>query len=206
MLRLTVEDGHLEYVNGFNGDPQTVTRYGGERWEQVSSDLLCGVADTFQDVAIIFTGRSASQLQNRVNQTNRGKAVEREDTLGGWLPLNASNRHKSIYSVSEQQEWLFVPHSREAVEDVISWIFWEENFRATAFNGYRDFRSLLLSTTWSVGSDALEKVIKACVDGALFQVAWGPGAWHMFPGSIHLSSLIRLADPVVARINMELTD
>jgi hypothetical protein len=206
VLRLTSKDGHLEYVNGFDADPQTVTRYGGERWEQVSSDLLCGVADTFQDAAIIFTGRSTSQLQNGVDQASRGKAVEREDTLGGWRPLNASNRHKSIYSVSEQQEWLFVPNSREAVEAVISWIFWEENFRATAFTGYRDFRSRLLSATWNVASGDLEKLIEACVDGALFQMAWGPGTWHLFPGSIHLSSLIRLADPVVARINTELTD
>jgi hypothetical protein len=206
VLRLTAKDAHLEYTNGFDADPPTVTRYGGERWEEVSSDLLCGVADTFQDVAIIFTGRSTSQLQNGISQANRKLNVEREDTAAGWLPLNASNRHKSTYSVSEQQEWLFVPHRREAVEEVISWIFWEESFRAIAFTGYRDFRSRLLSTTWNVASGALENLIKTCVDEALFQMAWGPGAWHLFAGSIPLSSLIRLADPVVARINTELTD
>ena len=199
MLILTIEGGYLQYVNGFNANPPTVTRYRGERWEQVPSDLLCGVADTFQDVAIIFTGRSTSQLQNSINEASDQSGVEREHTPGGWLPLNASNRHKSIYYVSEQQEWLFVPNMREAVEEVISSIFWEENFRATAFTGYREFRSLLLSTTWNFGSGALEELIKASIERALFQMTWGPGAWRLFPGSIPLSSLIRLADPVVAR-------
>jgi hypothetical protein len=32
----------------------------------------------------------------------------------------------------------------------------------------------------------------------------GPGAWLL--GSIELSHLLRLADPVVARINTEITD
>jgi hypothetical protein len=34
----------------------------------------------------------------------------------------------------------------------------------------------------------------------------GPGAWLLFPGSLELSHLVRLADPVAARINTELTD
>jgi hypothetical protein len=88
----------------------------------------------------------------------------------------------------------------------VSPYFGKRTFPATAFTGYREFRSLLLSTTWNFGSGALEELIKASIDRALFQMTWGPGAWRLFPGSIPLSSLIRLADPVVARINTELTD
>ena len=206
MLRLTAENGHLEYSNGFAAAPQTVTRYAGERWEEVTSDLLCSVADTFKDVGIIFAGNS-SQLLDRLSQANLKASVEREYTTSGWLPINADNQLKSVYSFSEKRAWLFVPNSREAVEEVVSWTFWEEDFRATAFTGYRELRDRLLSTKWNVESGDLEAfVAQACTAVALFQMTWGPGTWRLFPGSIELGSLTRLADPVVARINTELTD
>jgi hypothetical protein len=86
------------------------------------------VADAFQDVAIIFTGQSPSPLQKSVDQPNRAGVLEREGTIGGWLPLNADNALRAIYSVSGQQEWLFVPNSREAVEEVVSWLFGKRTF------------------------------------------------------------------------------
>jgi hypothetical protein len=48
MLRLALIDDSLRYVNGFNAKPWVVTRYLGERWEQIGPDLLCGIADVFR--------------------------------------------------------------------------------------------------------------------------------------------------------------
>lgn len=207
MLRLTAEDGYLEYTNGFNAGPQAVTRYDGERWEEVSADLLCGVANVFQDVGIALIGKTMPELLNRITQTNRESEPYWEHTSAGWLPIGANNTHKSIYSFSETRGWLFVPSSREAVEQVVSWIFWAEDFRATAFTGYHEVRNRLLSADWNVDNGDLETfVTKACVEAALFQMTWGPGSWRLFPGTVKLESLVRLADPVVARINTELTD
>lgn len=212
MLSLTVEDNCLRYENGFNASPWTVTRYHGERWEQVGADLLCGIADTFQDVGLVVTGKSTSvTLESLKCVTIHGNHVQIAPQAS-WVAADSSaKRLKAVYSFSETDGWLFVPDCREAVEDVISWTMWagpkEEGFRATAFPGYLTFRDRLDSKVWDGTSTALAALVrKQCLDEALFQTSSGPGGWTVYPGFVTLSRLFRLAEPVVARINTELTD
>jgi hypothetical protein len=212
MLRLTLEEHHIEYENGFNAAPWTVTRYHGEHWEQVGSDLLCGVADVFPDVGIVATGKSSSMsLESVKSVTMRGNSI-RVPAGDRWAPIESSKtNNRAVYSFAEQHGWVFVPASREAVEDVVSWTMWatkgEQGFRSTAFPGYREFRKRLDSQPWDVqNGDLATFVTEYCIDRALFQMISSPGTWVLSPGSIELSHLLRRADPVVARINTEITD
>ena len=208
MLRLTLTDECLQYDNGFYAGHPTVTRYAGERWEQIPSDLLCGIADVFEDVGIVFIGKSPvpSVLLERAIAAVDKTEPHWEHTSGGWLAPGIENTHKSIYAISDDGNALYVPNSREAVEECLCWIFWED-FRGIAFSGYRAFRERLLSTAWIIDNgDLASFVTTTCVSPALFQIKWAPGSWRLFPGAVKTESLVRLADPVVARINTELTD
>lgn len=212
MLLLTVEDGWLRYDNGFNAAPLTVTRYYGERWEQVGSDLLCGIADVFQDVGIVATGRSDSITSETLSVVSTDGNSRLRPTGDRWVPIDtADKKGKAIYAFTpEQSDWLFVPNCREAVEELMSWIMFRptgEGFRASAFLGYSTFRQQLESDNWRGQAVALATLVRErCLDKALFYTESGPGTWFVYPGAIELAHLLRLAEPVVARINTELTD
>lgn len=212
MLRLIVNEGHLEFQNGFNAFPYPVTRYHGEQWEQVGSDLLCGIADGFPDVGIVVTGNSATVTSETLKHVTRDGNGNRRPTGDGWVSIDDDDKQcKAIYSYSESHGWLFVPNCRESVEDVISWTMWagsgEQGFRATCFLGIREFRTRLESESWQGKANGLARLVREhCLDKALFQTESGPGTWFAYPGSIEISHLVRLADPVIARINTELTD
>ena len=129
-----------------------------------------------------------------------------------WVPIDAADReYKSVYSLSEEHGELYIPYCREAVEDIAAWEIFapaaEEGYRSVAFLGNRAFRQHLATQAWNVrNGDLAAFVNESCVNRALFQMVWSPGTWILFPGSIELSQLVRLADPVAARINTELTD
>lgn len=212
MLMLTLKDDRIIYVNGFNADPWTVTRYHGEHWEQVGSDLLCGVADVFQDVGIVATGISSSMPSLEAVKTVSIRGNSMRIPVGErWAKIDAPKANRAVYSFSDEHGWIFVPHSREAVEDVISWTMWalkeEQGFRSTAFLGYREFRQRLDFQPWEVQNGDLAAFVNDyCIERALFQMIASVGAWSFIPGSIRLTHLLRLADTVVARVNTELTD
>jgi hypothetical protein len=214
MLRLRLEDGVIKFDNGFNSQPQTVTRYSGKRWEQVGSDLLCGIADVFQDVGIVVTGESASRSGGTVkvstltpNRRAKGLFLTQD-----WVPIDdPDRRHRAIYSLSDLYGEVYVPSCRETVEDVMSWTMWalkgESGYRSTVFPGNRKFRERLDSQSWEIHNGDLSRLVTTrCLERALFTMTMGPAAWQLFPGSIELAHLVRLADPVVARINTELTE
>jgi hypothetical protein len=216
MLMLTLKDDRITYTNGFNATPFTVTRYHGEHWEQVGSDLLCGVADVFQDVGVVATGKSSSMpsLEAVKSVSIRGNSM-RIPAGERWTKIDAPEANRAVYSFSDEHGWIFVPHSREGVEDLISWTMWatmwavkeEQGFRSTAFLGYREFRQRLDFQPWEVhNGDLAAFVNEYCIERALFQMIATPGAWSFIPGSIGLSHLLRLADTVVGRVNTELTD
>ena len=76
-----------------------------------------------------------------------------------------------------------------------------------AFSGLKGFRKYLNSQSWRQDSPLLSEFVKEkCVDGALFTMKWVPSAFTLYPGSVTLDQLLRLADPVVARINTVRTD
>lgn len=212
MLKLTLEQDFLKYENGFNASPWSVTRYHGERWAQVASDLVCGVADVLQDVGVVAIGRSTCRERGSVKycplMENGLDALARKR----WVAIDVADRsHKSVYSLSEEHGELYVANSREAVEDVAEWTMFapadEEGYRFSAFPAYKSFRKHLDHEAWDVrNGDLASFVTETCVTAAYFRMISGPGTWLLFPGSIELSHLIRLADPVVARINTALTD
>jgi hypothetical protein len=214
MLKLTIEGGVMKYDNGFIGDPQTVTRYAGERWEQVGSDLLCGIADVFPDVGIIVTGKSASRSNGTIKVSGLSPN-RREDGIiarSDWQPIDEPDRRfRAVYSLSDSYGEVYVPSCRETVEDAMSWTLWsgkgEEGYRSTVFPGNREFRERLDSQSWEIHNGDLSDLVRTyCLERALFSMLAMPGAWWLFPASVELAHLVRLADPVVARINTELTD
>jgi hypothetical protein len=212
MLRFDVHEGHLQYANGYNAEPMSVTRYFGERWEQVASDILCGIADVFQDVGLVTIGRSTSRSRRSVKCYSLTPDENERLELDRWVPIDAGERvHKAVYSLSEEYGELYVPDCREAVEQIAEWVMFapvnEEGYRSIAFPGYRDFRKRLDGESWNVhNGDLAAFANEMCVEKAYFQMLWGPGVgWH-FPGSIELTHLIRLMDPVVARINTTLSE
>jgi hypothetical protein len=212
MLRLELHDGHLKYVNGFNASPWSVTRYHGEHWAQIASDLLCGVADVLQDVGIVTVGRSTCRSRGSVKYCAIAGSDNEVLTQKRWVPIDAADRaHKSVYSLSEEHGELYVPNSREAVEEVSDWIMFvpdqEEGYKSIAFPDYNDFRKRLDGKSWNVRNGDLARFVNEnCVERAYFYMLIGPSPWLLFPGSIELNQLVRLADPVAARINTELTD
>lgn len=210
MLRAELKDGEIFCENGFNASPWTVTRYGGEQWERVGAALLCGVADVFPDVGIVTTGSSSIDLEAiPLAAIVDGAASEPRDD--GWVPISPGHAWKSVFASIENRWRLFVPNCRESVEQVMSWTMWSESpdlaFRSTAFSGYKRFRQELGSVDWAAqGSDLQGFIRERCLEKALFQMGAGPGAWSLIPGSLELSHLFRLAEPVMTRINTELTD
>jgi hypothetical protein len=121
MLKLTLGEDFLKYENGFNASPWSVTRYHGEHWAQVGSDLLCGVADVLQDVGIITIGKSTCRERGSVKYCPIAGSEPETLTHKRWVPIDVADRsHKSVYSLSEEHE-LYVANSREAVEDVAEW-------------------------------------------------------------------------------------
>lgn len=212
MLKLRLEQDFLKYENGWNASPSSVTRYHGERWVQVASDLMCGVADVLQDVGIVTIGRSTCREVGSVKYCSLAENGQGALRHKRWVPIDVADRsHKSVYSLSEEHGELYVANSREAVEDVAEWTMFapggEEGYRSIAFPAYKSFRKHLDQETWNVNDgDLASFVTDSCVRAAYFHMISGPGTWLLFPGSIELGHLIRLADPVVARINTALTD
>jgi hypothetical protein len=135
-----------------------------------------------------------------------------ESASDRWAPIDLPDkRHKSVYSFSEAHGELYIPVCREAVEDVSEWTLFalqgEQGYRSIAFPENQQFQQRLRSRVWNVGDGDLSALVNEhCVNRALFQIEWGPGSWTLWPGSVDLSHLLRLADPVVARINTELTE
>ncbi|MBV8530015.1 MAG: hypothetical protein JO104_01755 [Candidatus Eremiobacteraeota bacterium] len=162
-------------------------------------------------MGIITIGRSSARALGSPKYCNiaEGAPIREPEE---WVPIDTADvSYKSVYSFSEEHGELYVPNCREAVEDVAAWTIFtpaeEEGYRSAAFLGHRTFRERLRSQTWNVRNGDLSKFVSEhCIDKALFQMLWGPGSWILFPGTIELNHLVRLADPVAAKINTELTD
>lgn len=206
MLKLFLESNVLRYENGFNHWPSKVTRFGGEQWERVGSDLICGLADVFPDVGLIATGDFERLSLRDLETVSIGANQQSVKPAGEWAMLGGNAKQKSIYAGSEEAGWLFLPDCREAVEDAISWIMWG-GFLVTAFGDYAALRERIEGRGSSESDRNLEATIKGyCFERALFDMSPGPGTWTFAPGRIALVDLIRLVEPVVARINMGLSD
>jgi hypothetical protein len=181
------------------------TRYSGEHWDRTASDLFCGIADSIQDVGLVFIGQPWDASEKMVTTADECR----------WAPLiTKERRNKSVWHLSRERGWLFVASSREAVEDVMTWTMLysrdgkvTDGSRAIAFPGNGAFRNAFDSGDWDQRETDLWAFIKErCLDSALFEMMWTWGTWTLYPGSIGLDHLLKLADPVVARINTENTD
>jgi hypothetical protein len=199
MIFFKLSDEFIECESGY-GAEGSVTRYHGEHWSLVASDLLCGVADVFQDVGIVVTGAAKAAPLEGVKAADAYR----------WVSIDASDkRFKSVWSYSASLGWLFVPNCREAVEDAMEWTVWadidsEDAPRSTVFLGYRAFRDALESRVWSVeNGDLTDLIDRLCIQRSLFHFKYEPALWRLFPGIIERNHLLRLADPVVSRINAE---
>lgn len=199
VIRFSLTDEFIECRSGYES-AMSVTRYRGEHWSKVASDLLCGVADVFQDVGIVVTGATnAAPLEF-------AKAAPSDL----WVPIHSPDKSiRSIWSYSVKWGWLFVPSCREAVEDVMAWTMWadieaENAARSTAFLGYRAFRDALESRQWVVQDGDLSNLVyEYCIQQSLFHFKWAPALWRLFPGAIKRDHLLRITDPVLSRINAE---
>lgn len=204
MLHLDFGDNRVRYDSGI-GIRQSVTRYAGEYWDRTASDLLCGVADAFQDVGIILTAEGNDADANRVKNA---------DPKRWTAAFSGESQAKSIWHRSENRGWLFVPWSREAVEDVTAWTMpylrgetITKGSRATAFSGHADFRCQLSEVACGHRDDELWNLIERyCEARQLFSMTWGWTFWELHAGTICADQLLKLADPVVARINAVNTD
>jgi len=171
----------------------------------MASDLFCGIADVVQDVGVVTIGKPLDANERLIASAPDGR----------WIGITGKERRfKAIWSFSDERGWLFVPYSREAVEDVMSWGMPyvrngepTEGARATAFSGNRMFRETLDSENWEERDADLHNFIKEfCLECALFEMTWSWGSWRLYPGRMDVNHLFKLADPVVARINTENAD
>lgn len=203
MLELNFSEKQITYKSGVSVN-QGPTRYDGEHWSLIASDLLCGMADVFEDVGIVQVGEPwVTSI-----------ASIREGSPGRWADVTSAGlRGKSVYGLSEDHGWLFVPNCREAVEDVMSWT--SPYFRngvptqplSIAFPGLRHLRERIDSRSWPAYDDDLHDMVEtSCLKKALFTMSWGPTVWTLFPASIGVRQLLKLADPVVSRINAAYAD
>jgi hypothetical protein len=184
---------------------QRPTRYSGQNWDKTASHLFCGVADSIEDVGLVFIGQPWDASEKLVRAADEHR----------WASLVAKERrNKSVWHLSPERGWLFVTWNREAVEDVMTWTMpylrddrVTEGARAIAFPGYGAFRNAFDSGDWEERDTDLWAFIQGrCLDRALFEMTWTWGSWTLYPASIQLDRLLKLADPVVTRINTELTD
>jgi hypothetical protein len=204
LLTLRVEEGFVRYVDGpsLSSGP---TRYAGEYWDRIASDLLCGVADVFQDVGIVILGKTSD-----ANSDVLAAAGDRR-----WVNIaDARGTHKSIWSLSEANGLILVPSNRESVEEAMGWTTPymrkdgpSESALSVAFPHRREFRDELASRTWDEGSPELKTFMAAnCTSKPLFSMRWGQTVWTLYPGTITVGHLVKLADPVVSRINCVISD
>ena len=109
MLNLRLTDSYIRYVSGF-GVAVGPTRYLGDHWDRTASDLLCGVADSFQNVGLVMIGKPWDADPKLI-------ASASEDMWANVTSENLLNR--SIWSYSEATGLIFIPAYRESVEDVL---------------------------------------------------------------------------------------
>lgn len=204
LLTLKVEDGFVRYVSGPSlcSGP---TRYDGEYWDRIASDLLCGVADVFQDVGIVIIGKTSDANPNVLGDARHQ----------GWVNIaDARGTHKSIWSLSEANGLILVPSNRESVEEAMCWTTPylrkdgpSESALSIGFPHRREFRNELASRTWDEGSPELKAFMNEnCASKALFSMRWGQTVWTLYPGTTTTEQLMKLADPVVSRINSVISD
>jgi len=176
------------------------TRYGGEYWDRIASDLLCGVADVFPDVGILHIGEPGEPSWQRVKSGGTRWAEITDHPLQG----------KSVWGASPVFGWFLVPNCREAVEEVMSWTMpaplpvgtsRPPGSCSVAFSGLHWFRNRLDSERWGGYDEKLHGIVQECAQHALFTMRWAPTAWSLYPGKIIARQLLRLIDPVVSRIN-----
>lgn len=197
MIFFALKDDCIQCKSGY-GSAWGVTRYSGEHWDRVAAELICGVADVFQDVGIIVTGNPWDAQLSSLKDADSSR----------WRCIDASDRqHESVWAFSENRGWTLVPDDRESVEDAMTWTMWGKaddltSPRTTAFPDYSQFRHELDSRTWDVNNGDLDEFVRhSCLERSLFHMTWGPCSWRLYPGSIEMTHLLRLAMPVVTRIN-----
>lgn len=196
MLGVKFSEQRLTYYSSVSVEPGP-TRYDSEFWARMASDLICGVADCFQDVGIVVVGEPWITNERSLTISERR-----------WANISSFERRtKSVWCFSDVYGWLFVPSCREAVEDVMSWTMpyardggFTEPLSA-AFLGLHHFRSILDEATHEYDEVLHALVDEHCITPALFTMKWAPASWSLYPGQLGTRHLLKLADPVASRIN-----
>ena len=84
------------------------TRYSGEHWDRTASDLFCGVADSIQDVGLVFIGQTwdASEKAVTIAEASLELPLSRRNVetspfgicrgnVGGFSLLQVARRSKT---------------------------------------------------------------------------------------------------------------
>ena len=199
MLHLSYGTDCITYTSGI-AVPASFTRYSNHHWDRTAADLLCGVADVYEDVGLIAIGDEWDADLDQV------MAASSES----WSRLSTRERRvRSLWERSKDFGWLFVPGDREAVEDMMSWsVPYLRNgavtlgLRSIVFPKSREFRSALDSAQWTGYTSGLRDLLaERCVEPALFEMMWNWDTWSLYPKSVGVGQLLKLAEPVVAQID-----
>lgn len=188
MLSLSYGSGCITYTSGI-AVPASFTRYSNQHWDRTASDLLCGIADVYEDVGLIAIGDEWD--------VDLARVLAASPEL--WSKLTSQNqRARSRWEVSKDFGWLFVPGSREAVEDVMSWsVPYLRNgavtlgLRSIVFPKNRDFRDALNSTQWSSYTRVLRDFLtERCIEPALFEMRWNWDTWSLYSRSVSVGQIV----------------
>jgi hypothetical protein len=204
LLTLEVDPQSIKiYNNRLETDIPAVTRYGGEAWDRIASDILCGTADATEGVRIVIVAAANTIAESEVSTVD-------ED---GWSTSISDGSDSSYFHKLADGGWLFVPMRRDAVEEVMAWTMPALDVQSRKV--VSDSWAFALAPDTSQFAVWVPKMLAATNESsedlqmllrgdALFSLTWTWGFWEVHPGRQSEDHLIRLVEPVVSRINTTL--
>jgi hypothetical protein len=203
VLRFEVRNDAIAFSNVGWVEPQP-TRFMGEPWEWIAVELACGIADPFPDVGLLIVAAPDVREPPHLDATN-------------WavLPGDAGKDIRG-WACSFDGKWHYIPRWREAVEEIVYYYqplmkLNEEPFElrpsasVVAFSGYAQVAETLRSSSGQ-SQAIIDRAIQTVLKSALFELDWNVGAWNITPRSASLDHLMKLAEPVVSRINASIIE
>lgn len=203
MLQI-IADASSVKIDGTKLETNTpsVTRYRGDAWDRIASDILCGVADANAGACVVVS--AAPYMVSYEHDILTAAPDE-------WTEWPSADESISWWRKFEGG-WLLLPRSRDAVENSMAWTMPYLNqtigsvvadSRSFVYDRYGD-KAETVQNILARSDASLREIDNALRKAALFEFTWTYGHWTLLPIMHSLDHVIRLADPVVSRINMTL--